>query len=59
MQTFSKFFFQATKKIIDANHEYAGIAGIPALNKVSAELVFGENAQVLADKRVSFIATFK
>ena len=46
---------KAEQKISDAkvNHEYAGISGLPEFNKVAAELVFGKDAAVLKDGRVS------
>lgn len=36
------------------NHEYAGIGGVPALQKVAADLAFGSDSPVLQEKRVSF-----
>ena len=32
--------------------EYLGITGLPTFTKVAAELAFGANSQVLAEKRV-------
>ncbi len=33
--------------------EYAGIAGVPAFNKVAAQLAFGDNCAPLKEGRVS------
>jgi aspartate aminotransferase len=48
-------FWKAETKIREQNmdHEYAAIGGVPALVKVSQELVLGSDAQELKDKRVS------
>jgi aspartate aminotransferase len=45
---------EAEKRIRDKDldHEYSPIGGTPALAKVSQELVFGQDAQILKDKRV-------
>lgn len=34
------------------NHEYAPIAGIPALSKVAQELQLGKDSSVIKEKRV-------
>jgi len=35
-----------------ANHEYAGIVGVPDFNKVAGELIFGSDSVPLKEKRV-------
>lgn len=42
---------KASERIQNHNHEYAGIAGVPSLGKVAAELAFGPNSPVLKEKR--------
>jgi len=41
----------AAERTYTQNHEYAGIAGVPALTKVAAELAFGAESSILNEKR--------
>lgn len=48
-------YFQAEKRIFEKqlDHEYAPIAGVGSFVKAAAELVFGKDAPVLQQQRVS------
>ena len=40
------------------DHEYAGITGLPGYCKLSAELAFGEDSEIIKEGRVSTNALF-
>lgn len=52
--SFTKKIFQVQEQIVSLDKEYLPISGLPAFTSAAANLAFGEDSEIIANKLVIF-----